>query len=538
MPLPTAPTLLLAVGAIALILGRWVQTSHWYEAVWLLAMVGTGGWLAFGDGQLAAGHVSHVAWSNDSLALAGQCLVLTIGTVMGIGSFGIRSPNDRTAERLGFLSFLISGAMLASAANDLVSMALSAELVQLAAWALRRVDGLELVHDPRAPDDDSYKWLGIATSGCLWLGIALLANVTATTEYDQMRSVLTDAYLPGTGRTAIGSGSRLGLLGMGLIIAGLGSRIGLVPWQIGLLESCRDVSYWTVGCVVTGGQLTGVLALARLCGTVWVGYRDELLILLLVVAGLTFAVSGALAGMGLMPGEGRLRRWAGSIPMLHAGWLTIGLMVSSSDLAAPQHSLSAAGEQPGPLGLLLFAAGASQLGLAGMFLILAYLRRNDRDVEFIDELLGLWRLQRLPAAALILVMASLIGQPPLWGFWSNWLLMVAGFNVRAGVRESIAPHAGLIPVVIAGAVATLLTAGAVIRCARLVLLEQPLSRILPQGRRSALVMGCVCCLALLAVGLAPARLLSVLSHVRGPMIESGPDDPAGSTRGNSTANMH
>lgn len=543
MPIPTTPILLLAVGALALILARWVQASRSYEAVWALAVLGTAGWLIVGDGHLNSIQPApmsqandSVAWANDSLALAGQWLALAIGTVFGLGSFGIRSPNDRTAGRLGYLSFLIVAVMLVSSAKDLMSLGLSVELVQFTCWALRKTDGLEQVHHAHALDDQAYRWLGIASSGCLWLGIAVLASLTASTEYDQIRRVLADAYVPGAGRTAIGAGSRLGLLGMGLIIAGLGSRVGFVPWQIGILEGCRKVSYWTAGCVTVCGQLAGIVALARLCGTVWVGYRDELMVLMIVLGGLTFVASGALAGLGLMPGEGRIRRWAASMLLLHGGWLAVGLLACISDLATPTHSLSTAGGQPSALAVLLFAAGASQAGLAGWFLVLSYLSRNDRDVEFVDELLGLGKLHPVAAISLLVPLASLIGQPPLCGFWSNWLLTLSALNVRTvGGRDNVIPHAGMIVIVVAAAASTLLAASVVIRFARVMLLEQPIARSLPQGRRSALAAGCGCALAILAVGLAPARLLSVLSKVLPPAMESGSEDPAGSSRGNSTA---
>ena len=556
MPIPAAPTLLLAVGGAALILGRWVRSSRWYEGVWLAAMLGAA-WLIFaGDvppDAVAAGDVPRLIWSTDPFSVAAQWLALVLGTLFGIGSFGIRFPDDRTAERLGFLCFLIAGAMLVGSANDLVTMALSAEIVQFASWALRKIDRLEIAdrqrdlnpdrqHDSdsngQPPRDEVCLWLGIATSCCLWLGIALLANVTASTQFDEIRLTLTDAYVPGDGHTVIGAGSKLGLLAIGLIVAGLGGRMGLVPWQIAFIESSRHVGYWTAGCVLLGGQLTGVLGLARLCGYVWVGYRDEMLVLLLVVAGLTCAVSGALAGLGLMNGEGRLRRWATSIPMLHAAWLTIGLMAATADLGTPDQSLAAAGGQPGSLALLLFALGAGQLGLAGLFLLLSYLSRDDREVEFIDELLGLGRLQPVPAAALLVVLASLIGQPPLWGFWANWLLVVAGLNVRAaGGHDGGAPHAGLILLLIAATVATLMTAGVVIRFARVMLLEQPIARTLPQGRRASLVMGCGCAVLLLAIGLFPARLLSVLSGVRVHDTKPGTVEPSGSNRGAATARL-
>jgi NADH-quinone oxidoreductase subunit N len=550
MPLPAAPLLLLTVAGMALILSRWVSTSRWYEGIWLAAMLGSAGLLISGEFPLKASAGHPAIWSADPLAVAGQSLALMFGFVFGIGSFGIRSVDDRTAERFGYLSCLIAGVMLVATSSDLITMALSVEIVQFAAWSLRRLDRMEKTartsrshlqdRDPLGDsvvgEDGPVVWSGISTSICLWLGIALLANLTGSTQFDEIRHVLADAYVPGVGRAVIGAGSKLGLLAIGLIVTGLASRMGLVPWQLGFIEGTRHGGYWTTGCVLLGGQLAGVLGLARLCGTVWMGYRDEILVLLLVVAAATCAVSGVLAALGLMNGEGRLRRWVASFPMLHAAWLTIGLIAATADLAIPEHGLSAAGGQPGALALLIFASGAGLLGLAGLFLLLSYLSHDDRDVEFIDELTGLSRLRPLPSAALMVLLGSLIGQPPLGGFWAYWLMMIAGLNVRAaGARENALPHAGLILLLIMAAAATLISACVVIRFARIVLLEQPIAQSVPRGRRAALVTGCGCAFVLVAVGFFPGRVLSVLSDVRGQQTRSGSDSPSGSSRGDATA---
>ena len=48
VPIPSAPTMLLAVGGMALLFGRWLPVSRWYERVWLTAIVGAC-WLIFAD---------------------------------------------------------------------------------------------------------------------------------------------------------------------------------------------------------------------------------------------------------------------------------------------------------------------------------------------------------------------------------------------------------------------------------------------------------------------------------------------------------
>lgn len=536
---------MLAVGGMLLALGRWVPRSRWYEGVWLFAVACCIWLLLTGDFPLQTPLEGATSmWIADPFAQAGNSLALVIGVLFGVGSFGIRSVRDRTAERLGFLSVLVAGIMLVGSANDLLSLAISIEIVQLASWSIRKIGTLE-VQSPQegsvaAPDPDqsggSFRWLRIATSCALWLGIAFLANVAGSTSFEQIREVLSDAYVPGAGWVVIGKASKLGLLAIGLIVAGLGSRLGLVPWQLVWTEEIRGTNYWTAGCTLLGGQLAGWLGLARVCGSVGIGYRDEILVLLLVIAGLTAAVSGSLTGLGLIRGEGRFRRWLTSLPMLHGAWLSLGLIAVTADLAVPIHGLSAAGGQPGSLGLCLFAMAAAQIGYAGLFLILSYLSRDDREVEFVDELLGLYQLQPLTATALLVLLASLIGQPPLWGFWANWLIAVAAFNIRsAGTSESVLPHSGVILLVAFVVIATLMAVAACVQCARIVLLEKPIAQTVPCGRRSALLVSCGCALALVVFGIAPGRLLSLLSRVHGHDLKLGPDTPTRSGRGNATA---
>lgn len=536
MSIPAVPTLLMVVGGIALIVGRWAASSRWYEAVWLVAILSSAGLLLFGDDGLNATSVETV-WLGDPYSLTGQWLALVFGALFGVGSFGKSPSEQQTADRLGFLSFAMAGVMLVATANDLVTMGLAVEIVQFASWGLRRAD--RVLHQARGATSDSPDhtlWIGIVLSCCCWLGIALLANVAGATQFDQIRLILIDAYSPGIDRVAIGAGSKLGLLGIGLIVAGLGGRLGLVPWHIGVVESISRDCYWTAGCSIIARQLVGALGLGRLVGMVLVGYRDELLVLLFVLAGLTTLVSASFAALGLRSGEGRLRRSVIALLLLQGAWLTLGAMTAIADLATPEHSLAAAGGQPGALAVFLFGTAANMLVSCGVFLSLSDLSRFNQEVEFCDELLGLGRTHPAQASVLLVLLGSAIGHPPLWGFWANWLLMVAGLNVRAsGVREHSTPHAGLLLLVVALVVATLLMAATVIQLARLMLLEQPLARLTSRGPSSSFVMATTCAVLLVVVGLFPARLLQALSSVRGPAINSSKEAPGGSNKGSPTA---
>jgi NADH-quinone oxidoreductase subunit N len=522
MPLPLPPTILLAVGGLLLVAGPWMRDARWGAVFWLAAWF-SAAYLLATSGLVPMDSTARMAlrsvWAADELAVTGQGLALAFGLMFGVGSLGLSPAGEVSSARFGFLSFLVAGVMLVTAANDAISLALSLEIIQFASQALLRMERVDdsfyvarQDHSASSPRGETCLWLGIVASVCVWLGIALGASVTASTQFDEVRMVLADAYSPGPGRVAIGAGSKLGLLAIGLIVTGLSYRIGLVPWQTVLVETVRGCGYWTSGCILMGGQLAGVMALARLCGTVWIGFTSELTVLLIVLSGATFVVAGGLAARGLAVGAGTLRRWLTAFVMLHAAWLLVGVIAATADLAAPENSLAAAAGQPGALSILLFSTGATLFGLSGLYLLLSHLARGDRDVEYLDELLGLGQLAPAAAVALMIILASLIGHPPLWGCWGQWLLLVAGFNVRAAVGDSnVLPNHGVIALLLVATLSTLLVATVVIRFARVMFLEEPVSRTLPQGGRASLGVGVFAALILVALGLFPSKLLVPLS---------------------------
>lgn len=540
MLFPSIPLLLLATGAVSLAMSRWVTGSRWHVGIWLAVMICAASWTAMEAAEsplMPASGDGAPAWLSDPFSRAGQWLGLGFSTLLGLGTLGAKTPPHRVRCRLASLCLVSCGVMLVSAAPDLVAMFLSTELIQVALLTLRRTERTEewtaCIREPH-DEESAIQWSSISVSCCLWLGLGLLVVLTGTTEFTELRAVLSDSYL-GT-RHAAAQGSRLGLLAMGLIVVGLGARMGLAPGTGTLLPDDSRGSYWTLGVERLAGQLVGVLALARLLGFVWVGYRDELFVMLLTMGLLTVVVAAGMLGTGLARGEGRLRRWATALVMLQSGGMTVGFLAVQAELAAPEQGLAATG-QPGALALLFFALIGSQLAAGGLFLVLSGLSTPERDVEFVEELQGLGRHSPIAGAGLVAVGASLAGLPPLWGFWGNWFLALAGLNVRANTESgTVAPQIGLMVLVAAVMLAQVVALAVVLRIGQTVFLEPPIARARPGERTAAMSAGLICGLCLFLVGMAPARMLALVSTISPPRVPSPPQEPAGQSRGNSTAN--
>ena len=146
MPLPLPPTILLAVGGLLLVVGPWMRDVRWCGVAWLAAWF-YAAWLLAASGLAPLDSAARMAlrsvWVADELAVVGQGLALAFGLMFGVGSLGMTPRSGSSAERFGFLSFLVAGVMLVTTANDAIALALSLEIVQFASHALRRMGRVE-----------------------------------------------------------------------------------------------------------------------------------------------------------------------------------------------------------------------------------------------------------------------------------------------------------------------------------------------------------------------------------------------------------
>ena len=110
MPLPLPPTILLAVGGLLLVAGPWVRDARWSAVAWLAGWLCASYLLAMSGlapMDAAARMALRSVWAADELAVTGQWLALSFGLMFGVGSLGMASRGGGSAERFGFLSFLV-----------------------------------------------------------------------------------------------------------------------------------------------------------------------------------------------------------------------------------------------------------------------------------------------------------------------------------------------------------------------------------------------------------------------------------------------
>ena len=118
----------------------------------------------------------------------------------------------------------------------------------------------------------------------------------------------------------------------------------------------------------------------------------------------------------------------------HAGYMLVGLAVA---LAASDGQADVPFRQG--VAAALFYLGVYSFATLGTFAALASLSAADRELNDVSELSGLAQWRPAIAAALAVFMFSLIGIPPLAGFWGKFRLVSGALSLdEAVVSPSIA----------------------------------------------------------------------------------------------------
>ena len=551
MPLPTPPTLLLAAGGIALVWGHYrpIHLPFIWGGYSLVALFIAAGGLWADSVNPTDLHESlhhHRVWINDPLAISEQALVLVFGLLAAVAQLDRKVINRNTAKDQGFFLFIVAGLLLIARSNDFLSLGMSLEMTSVASLAYRRLNQLssDTTHSrgsssvsgsvssiPIFPAQSGLH--GLSSLG-LWLGIALLMNTLATTEFDVIKHILVVAYNPDDVEAALGSPSKLVLLAAGLIVLGLYGRMGIVALSDDVATDPEASHRRWSGFLLLSGPLAGAIALTRLCGVVFEGLGDSLAILLIVLCLVAFVRSAVMAVHGFAPGLKSMSRWVRSLMISQSAWLGIGFISVAMELQHPDGRWGKFQFQPESLALLVYLQFAQLMASGGVVWTLEYLDRTKREIEYLEDLKGLSRFALLAAGTLMVSLCSCAGGPGTAGFWGRWWTLVAGLNVHIKTMSSILePHASIRFLLLAGTLCAIPLAGVAIKCFREMFLEQPIARTDFTGGRGPLVAGMIAALATLLLGVAPQLLMLPLRSIQAPH-ERLPDiQPRGSGKNSS-----
>ena len=372
-----------------------------YGIVTLIALFASIGYVLY---QLALDHVAPAAiFSQDVLAddafgslFAIAMLIVAIFTTVGSFSYMKNKANPSVYFSLSLLSTI--GMVLVAYATDLVMLFVAWELMSIPTYILVGF----LKKDPISNEAAiKYFLFGALSSAIIIYGISLAYGITGSTnigEVIQGFMVLDANLIP------------IGLLAVGMFIAGFGFKMGLVPFHMWLPDTYEGAPPTIATLLAAGTKKAGFAAALRVIVMGTVALSLDWTLALGIIAVMTMTVGNIAAIM-----QKNLARMLAYSSIGHAGYILIGLSIAPFSTMGIQGSL---------FHILNHAVmkGAAFIAVTGIVTALA--------ITHVEKLKGLARRMPITSLGLVISLLALAGVPPLSGFWSK--LMLFGAAIDAG----------------------------------------------------------------------------------------------------------
>ena len=328
----------------------------------------------------------------DGITRGFQYLVLAAGIVtVLLSQLQLDALGEQTVEYYALLLFSISGMLFLVGATDLVSIYFSLELMALCIYIL--VAYLR-TQERSIEAGVKYFLLGAFSSGILLFGISLLfaAAGGVTTNLAELNQRL--ALAPP-------SSSLLVFLGVLMVLVGFCFKVAAVPFHMWSPDAYDGAPTPITAFMSMAPKAASLAAFLRVFGTGLNGVSADWMAPLAFVA----AASMILGNIAALKQQ-TMKRLLAYSSIAHVGYMLLGVM--------------SAGVPGGPQAVWLYML-TYLLMQSGAFAIVIFLQGKGEG-ERIEDFRGLGRSHPLLAFAMMVILLSLAGVPPLVGFFSKFFL--------------------------------------------------------------------------------------------------------------------
>jgi NADH-quinone oxidoreductase subunit N len=381
------PEILLAVYAMLALLGavyagkdRLSSVLTWATVVVFLTLAT---WIGYGgpSGDTAF----HGAFINDAFArFAKVTVLLSAAAVLAMSEDWMRQKGLARFEYPILVSFAVTGMMMMVSAGDLMALYMGLELMSLSLYVVA-----SLRRDSVVSTEAGLKYfvLGALSSGILLYGASLTYGYAGTTDFAGIIAHVKEGALP------------VGLLfGLVLLMTGLAFKVSAVPFHMWTPDVYEGSPTPVTAFFATAPKVAAMALFARLVfdafGTA-VGDWGQVVALLSVAS----MFLGAIAAIG----QRNIKRLMAYSSIAHMGFALMGL---------------AAGTEGGVKAMLIYMAIYVSMNI-GTFAFILSMERNGEPVTDIEALNLYSKQEPLKALAILILMFSMAGVPPMLGFFAK-----------------------------------------------------------------------------------------------------------------------
>ena len=333
------------------------------------------------------------------------------------------------AEYPILILFAVLGMGMMVSATDLLTLYIGLELNSLSAYVLAAF----LRSDDRSAEAGlKYFVLGALASGILLFGMSLTYGFTGTTSFEGISTALHGGLSHGA------------LFGITFMLAGLAFKISAVPFHM-WTPDVYEGSPTPVTTFFATAPKVAALALTMRVSLSAFGSQAHAWQQIVIFASLASIVVGALGAIG----QQNIKRLLAYSSINNVGFMLIGLAA-----ATPQ----------GASAMLVYLAIYVAMSVGGFVAVLMLKDVDGAPVENIADLAGLSRHRKVLSLCLAMVMFSLAGIPPLFGFWGKFVVFQA------------AVQAGMVPLAAVGIAASVIGAFYYIKIVKILYFDEPANK--------------------------------------------------------------
>jgi NADH-quinone oxidoreductase subunit N len=368
--------------------------------------------LFVGSKGIAAQDAFNGMYLSDPFAHFAKMLILvSAAVVLVMGQTNMAAMGLLKFEYPILIALSVVGMMLMVSSGDLILLYMGLELQSLALYVVATMN-----RDSLKSTEAGLKYfiLGALASGLLLYGASLTYGYAGTTLFAGIISTISE------------DGMSIGLLmGLAFMLAGLAFKISAVPFHMWTPDVYEGAPTPVTAFFATAPKVAAMALIARVVHDAFGAAPGDWsqIIALLAVASMFV---GAIAAIG----QRDLKRLMAYSSISHMGFAMVGL---------------ASGTTEGVQAMLIYMAIYVIMSI-GVFAFMLTMARDGRAVTDIESLRQLSKVEPLKALALLILMFSLAGVPPLLGFFGKFAVLMAAVN------------AGLTWLAIAGVIASVIGA--------------------------------------------------------------------------------
>ena len=325
-----------------------------------------------------------------------------------IKDYGERVP---IGEYYILIAFSVLGALVVSSAGDLITIFVGLELSALATYVLT---GFTKRNAQAVEGALKYFLLGIFASAILLYGMAWAYGLSGSTGLDNIRAGVGAAV---EGKEWLEASVLLSLL---LLIVGLGFKIAAVPFHMWTPDAYEGAPTPVTAYMSVIPKAAGFAALIRILVQGLGPLSDDWRWLIAVLAVLTMLFGNIVA-----LSQPNLKRMLAYSSIAHTGYMMVGLAAYREGTGFGNDLQELIGTR-GVSALLYYMLAYVFMNI-GAFAVIIWVQSRGRGATM-DDFAGLASTDPLPAAAMAIFMVSLMGIPPLIGFYAKYYIILAAME--------------------------------------------------------------------------------------------------------------